>query len=233
MRLAYELDYSAFDRSDTTAATFVVPVDALVHGVVAAIETESGPWSARVWWNPARRQRWQPWGHMERRAEPSDETTAEAATDVGAADARTFQRFGIVLARTMALGPTFGSRIELAWMDGADLDRFSRYSFNAFENRLHGYPTASIRYDRGAVARSATSWSGRGWRLDGFVDLAVASDPGFGDALRGYPGVGAAIETAGPFRTLWSLNWGYGFKARRSDGGMGTHAFRITGFRTF
>jgi hypothetical protein len=229
MRLAYELDYSAFDRSDTTAATFVVPVDAVVHGLMAAIETESGPWSARAWWNPARRQRWQAWGDVER----NDENTADAATDARAIDARTFQRFGVLLARTLALGRTFGSRIEIAWMDGADLDRFSRYSFNAFENRLHGYPTASIRYDRGGVARSATSWSGRGWRLDGFVDVAVASDPGFGDALRGYPGLGAAIETAGPLRTLWALNWGYGLKARRSDGGMGTHALRITGFRTF
>jgi hypothetical protein len=69
--------------------------------------------------------------------------------------------------------------------------------------------------------------------VDGFADIAVARDPGFGDALRGYPGVGAAIETAGPLRTLWSIDWGYGFKARRTDGGIGTQAVRITGFRTF
>jgi hypothetical protein len=224
MRLGYELDYTAFDASDTTGATFVVPVDAVVHGLVAAVETESGPWSARLWWNPARRQRWQSWGHMRVRDELPDE---------GAADARAFQRFGVGIARTLALGRTFGSRIELAWMDGVDLDRFSRYSFNAFENRLHGYPTASIRYDRGFVTRSATSWSGRGWRVNAFVDIAVAHDPGFGDALRGYPGVGAAIETAGPLRTLWSIDWGYGFKARRTNGVMGTHAVRLTGFRTF
>jgi hypothetical protein len=224
MRLAYELDYTAFDRSDTTGETFVVPVDAVVHGIVAAVETESGPWSGRVWWNPARRQRWQPWGEMRGGGDRADES---------AADARTFQRLGVSIARTLALGRTLGSRIELAWMDGVDLDRFSRYSFNAFENRLHGYPTASIRYDRGAVARSATSWAHRGWRIDGFVDIAVARDPGFGDALRGYPGVGVAIETAGPLRTLWSVDWGYGFKARRGDGGVGTHAVRITGYRMF
>jgi hypothetical protein len=219
MRLAYEVDYTAFDRSDTTGETFLVPVDAVVHGLVAALETESGPWSARLWWNPARRQRWQAWGNANVHEDPGD--------------ARTFQRFGIGVARTLALARTFGSRIELAWMEGVDLDRFSRYSFNAFDNRLHGYPTASIRYDRGGVARSATSWSARGWRVDGFVDVAVVRDPGYGDALRGYPGVGAAIETAGPLRTLWSVDWGYGFKARRADGGTGTQALRITGFRTF
>lgn len=226
MRLAYELDYTAFGRSETTGEAFVVPVDAIVHGFVASVEAEAGAWTARVWWNPARRQRWQPWGDVD--AAASDDREPDQIDD-----ARAFQRFGLVVARTLALGPRFGSRIEVAWTDGVDLDRFSRYSFNAFDNRLRGYPTASIRYDRGVVARSVTNWSARGWRVDGFVDAAAVRDPGFGDALRGYPGIGAAIETAGPLRTLWSVDWGYGFKARRSDGRLGTQALRITAFRTF
>jgi hypothetical protein len=118
-------------------------------------------------------------------------------------------------------------------MDGANLDRFSRYSFDAFENRLRGYPTASIRFDRGAVVRSVTSWSARGWRVDAFADMAVVRDPGFGDAMLGYPGLGAALEAGGPLGTLWSVEWGYGFRARRQDGGLGTQAVRVTGYRSF
>jgi hypothetical protein len=215
-RVGYELDYTAFDRADTTAAAFVVPADALVHGLRATLEGESGPWTARLFWNPAVRQRWEPWGMG------GDERSP-----------RSFQRYGMVVARTLGLGPTVGSRVEAAWMDGVDLDRFSRYSFDAFENRLRGYPTASIRYDRGAVARTVTSWSGRGWRIDAFGDMALVRDPGFGPALRGYPGVAAAFEAGGPLRTLWSVEWGYGFRARRADGGRGTQALRITGYRTF
>lgn len=219
MRLAYELDYTGFDRGDTTDARFVVPVDAVVHGLVAAIDAASGPWTARVWWNPATRGRWRSWGLPD--------------ADVDARAARSFQRFGVSAARTLALGRRIDSRLELAWMDSVDLDRFSRYSFNAFDNRLRGYPTASIRYDRGAVLRTAASWSAAGVRLNGFGDLAVVRDPGLGDALRGYPGIGAALETAGPLRTLWSVEWGYGFRATREDGGTGTHAIRITAYRTF
>jgi hypothetical protein len=215
-RIDYELDYTAFDRADTTASTFVVPANSVVHGVVASLEAESGPWTVRVWGNAAARQRWSPWG-----------------IDGGERTARSFARFGTVVARTLALGPTVGSRVEGAWMDGVNLDRFSRYSFGAFDNRLRGYPTASLRYDRGAVARTVTSWSGRGWRLDAFGDMAVVRDPGFGRAMHGYPGVGAALEAGGPFRTLWSVEWGYGFRARREDGRMGTQALRITGYRTF
>ena len=216
-RFEYELDYTAFGRADTTAATFGIPDDAIVHGFLGAVEGESGPWSLRAWWNPARRQRWRPWGNVA----------------VAVHDARTFQRFGIAAARTLAIGRVVTSRVEASWMDGRDLDRFSRYSFGAFENRLRGYPTASIRYDYGGVLRSVTSWAGRGFRIDAFADVAAVRDPGFGEEIRGYPGAGAAVELGGPFRTLWSVEWGYGFRARRSDGKLGTQAVRITAYRTF
>ena len=62
---------------------------------------------------------------------------------------------------------------------------------------------------------------------------AAVRDPGLGARLRAYPGVGAAVEAGGPFRTLWSVDWGYGFRARRSSGGLGTQAVRVTVYRTF
>jgi hypothetical protein len=216
-RIDYELDVTAFSRADTTGAAFRIPPTAIVHGLIAAIEGERGPWTGRAWWNPARRQGWGVWG----------------APGAFHPSSRDFQRYGMSVARTLALGPTVGSRLEATWTGGRDLDRFSRWAVNSFDNRIHGYPTASIRYDRGLIARSATSWTQRGWRVDGFADLAIVRDPGFGRDLRAYPGAGAALEAAGPFRTLLSLEWGYGFNARRSDGGTGTQALRIAAFRMF
>jgi hypothetical protein len=213
----YELDYTAFGGAATTAAGFRVPIDTAVHSLQAGVETQSGPWALRVWWRPSQRQSWRPWGH--------DGTSA--------AFPQAFQRYGAKLARTVALGPSLGSRVEVSWMAGRNLDRFSRYSFDPFENRLHGYPTASIRYDRGIIARSVTSWSMHGLRVDGFADLAVVRDPGFGPRSHGYPGMGAAVETSGPLRTLWSIEWGYGFRAKRDDGRLGTQTLRITGYRMF
>jgi len=118
-------------------------------------------------------------------------------------------------------------------MAGHDLDRFSRYGFDAFENPLHGYPTASIRYDRGAVVRSTTAWSAKGLRVDVFADTAVVHDPGWASSARVYPGLGAGLEAGGPFRTLLSLEWAHGFRAARADGGQGTQTVRITVFRGF
>lgn len=217
LRAGYDLDVVGFYRGGSTARAFRVPARAVVHGFVGAIEGERGPWAARVWWNPARRQGWRPWG-------------LPATFDPGQRD---FQRYGVNVTRTMKLRPVLSSRLETSWMAGHDLDRFSLFSFNSFDNRLHGYPAASIRYDRAVIARSVTSVGRKGVRIDGFADMALVRDPGYGTAVRGLPGVGAAVELAGPLRTLWSVEWGYGFKAKQPDGRMGTQSWQIMGYRIF
>ena len=217
VRAGYDLDVVGFSGGTSTAKAFRVPATAVAHGLFGALEGERGPWSARVWWNPARRQGWRQWG-------------LPGTFDPGQRD---FQRYGANLTRTMKLRPALASRLEMSWMGGHDLDRFSLFSFNSFDNRLHGYPAASIRYDRAVIARSVTSVGKKGVRLDGFVDMALVRDPGYADATRGYPGVGAAIELAGPLRTLWSVEWGYGIKAKQPDGRIGTQSWQIMGYRIF
>ena len=213
----YELTVTTLERSVATAGVFRVPPTVVNHGVVVVIDAERGAWGVRGWWNPARRQGWETWGL------PGEFSPAT----------REYQRYGAEVRRTVALGAAVSSRVEAAWMAGHDLDRFSRFGFDTFDNPLHGYPTASIRYDRGALVRSATAWSHRGWRLDAFGDVALVRDPGWGSRARGYPGIGAGLDSSGPFRTLWSVEWGYGFQGRRQDGGRGTQAARITLYRGF
>jgi hypothetical protein len=219
VRLGYEFDYTAFGRGKDTAAQFVVPEDANVHGARLALDVQRGPWSALLWWNPARRVGWRRWGR------PTDGFDRESAD---------FQRYGAMLARTWVLGEGSVARLEGNWVDGHDLDRFSRFSFDGFANRLRGYPSASIRYEHGAVVRSVATWTpAPRLRLDGFVDYAAVHDPGFGRGLRSYPGVGAAIEVPLPHRMLVAVEWGYGFEARNTDGSRGTHVMRVSGFKVF
>ena len=213
----YSLAITALERTANTPPLFEVPGDVVDHGVLLAIDADRGPWSLRGWWNPARRSGWQPWGLP---------GTFDAAT-------RDYQRYGVRMTRTIALHPSLSSRLETSWMGGRDLDRFSRYAFDAFDNPLHGYPTSSIRYDRGAVVRSATAWTTHGVRVDAFADAACVHDPGWASAARTYPGTGAGVESAGPFRTLLSVEWGYGFRAPRTGVGRGTHTARITVYRGF
>lgn len=219
IRLGYDLDYTRFSAADVTAPGFRVPAHQVAHGARVAIEGQRGGWNGSAWWNPAVRTGWRAWGWPD-----------------GGYDAahRRFQRYGLSLSRSAVLNPALTARIEGAWMAGRDLDRFSRYAFGTFENRLRGYPSALIRYDRGGVVRGALAWSpGRLARLDLFLDSAQVRDPGFGRGFRNYTGFGAAVEMPAPFGMLVAAEWGYGLRGVTADGGTGTHVIRVSAFKLF
>ncbi|HEV7498932.1 MAG TPA: hypothetical protein VGQ33_02965, partial [Vicinamibacteria bacterium] len=203
VRAAYELDAVRLEANDTTAADFRVPTSPVAHGLRLGLEWERGAWSATAWGSAARRQSWQEWGR------PGDYAPEAAA----------YQKAGLTLARTFVLGARTVTRLETSALGGRHLDRFSRFSFDAFDNRLRGYPSAGVRFDRGVVLRSAATWAAaRGWRLDGFVDAAAVHDPTAGSGSQGHLGTGAALEMALPGRILLNVDWGFGFEARGRDG---------------
>ena len=216
LRAAYELDAVRLEANDTTAADFRVPESPVAHGLRLGLEWERGAWSATVWGSAAGRPGWRAWGR------PGDY----------APDARTYQKAALTMARTFVFGPGAIMRLEASALGGRDLDRFSRFTFDAFDNRLRGYPSAGVRFDRGGVLRTAATWeAARGLRLDGFVDAALVHDPLAERARQGHLGAGAAVEVALPGRLLLNVDWGFGFEARDRDGGRGTHTVRVTAFK--
>ena len=226
-RAGYELDYTAFDRASTTASTFAVPASQVAHGIRLALDGQWSGWTTSVWWLGARRAGWRRWGDM-----------ATGTGVVGAGDYddrhRHYQRGGITVGRSIVVSPRLVGRLEGSWMTGRDLDRFSRYTFGSFDNRLRGYPSALIRYDRGGVVRAVAAWSaGRFVRLDGFFDSAYVHDPAFGRGGRTYTGIGAAVEAPAPFGTLLAVEWGYGFQGIDTSGRRGTQVVRISGYKIF
>lgn len=219
-RIGYQLDYTHLAESEITAANFVVPEDQIVHGARLSLDAQRSGWNASVWWNPARRSGWRVWGRPE-------------SVDYSA-DQVDFQRYGVSVARAHVINPRLVGHVEGAWMSGNDLDRFSRYSFGTFDNRLRGYPSALIRYDRGAVLRTAVAYGmSRLIRMDGFFDTALVHDPGFGSGSRNYTGVGGALEVPAPWGTLLAVEWGYGFRGVNGNGRLGTQVLRVSGYKVF
>jgi hypothetical protein len=218
-RAGYDFDYTAYGRVDSTAASFVVPAAQASHAVRLGLEGQWAGWSASAWWAGARRAGWRAWGAVPAEYDPGQ---------------RDYQRFGAVLTRSVVVSPRLVGRVEGAWMAGRDLDRFSRYSFGSFDNRLRGYPSALIRYDRGGVVRGVAAWAaGRVLRLDAFLDAAYVRDPGFGVGFRPYNGIGAAAEVPAPFGTLIAVEWGYGFQGINATGQRGTQVVRVSGYKMF
>jgi hypothetical protein len=216
LRLAYDLEAVELERNDTTAEDFRVPDSPVAHGLRAGLEWERGPWSAAAWASAFRRQRWREWGRA-----------GDFSPEAGA-----YERAGVSLTRSFVLSPRAVARVEGGALAGRHLDRFSRFGFDAFDHRLRGYPSAGVRFDRGAVVRAAATWTAaRGWRLDGFADAALVRDPTMGPGARRHLGAGAAVEAALPGRVLLTVDWGFGFDARDRQGRRGTHVVRITAFR--
>ena len=223
MRFEYDWDYNRFGRTDITAPDFVVPRNQNAHAARIGIDAQIAGWQASGWVSRAHRIGWRPWGSPG--AAPDDGYRPEHAT---------FDRFGASLLQSQSISPRVTTRLEASVMGGRHLDRFSRIAFGTFDNRLHGYPSALIRYDRGGVLRTAISWAAaRAVRLDGFADAAGVHDPAFGPGIRPYLGFGAAIESAAPFGTLVALEWGYGVQGLNTDGRRGTHVVRISGYKIF
>ena len=117
---------------------------------------------------------------------------------------------------------------------GRDLDRFSRYAFGTFDNRLRGYPSALIRYDRGAAIRTAVAWSAtplssprrvRGHRVRAGCRACRA-------ASTGSPGWARRWRRRAVRHAL-AAEWGYGIEGVNADGRRGTQVVRITGYKIF
>jgi hypothetical protein len=221
LRLEYGWDYNRFARHEVTSPDFVVPRNQNAHTIRVGLDLQRAGWQGSIWASHSRRIGWRAWGLPAQRAAFSE----------GEAD---YQRYGASVLRSQAWSRRLTTRVEAAVMGGAGLDRFSRYAFGTFDNRLHGYPSALIRYDRGGVIRTAAAIAVlRAVRLDGFADTAFVHDPGFGRGLRQYPGFGAALEAPAPFGTLVSLEWGYGLRGIDADGRRGTHVVRLSGYKMF
>jgi hypothetical protein len=229
VRAGYDFDYTHYARSDSTAGSFTVPAAQAAHALRVGVEGQWAGWSASLWWSGARRAGWRQWGETA----PSGVETVPGINDYSSRH-RDYQRVGALVARSFVATPRLVGRVEAAWMTGRDLDRFSRYAFGSFDNRLRGYPSALIRYDRGGVIRAAVAWAaGRLLRIDGFLDTAHVRDPGFGSSAKSYTGIGAAAEVPAPFGTLVAVEWGYGFQGIETNGGRGTQVLRISGYKMF
>ena len=167
LRVGYDLAHTSFDRAESTDSAFQVPASQWAHGFRVELHAQRYGWTFGGWWSPAKRAGWRPWGPGDA-GEP--ERPALPLSPAG------FQRWGASAGRTMLLSRALTGRVEAVYMDGRGLDRFSRYAFGTFDNRLKGYPSASVRFDRGGIARTALAWqAGPRLRLDGFFDAALCS----------------------------------------------------------
>ena len=200
--LRYELSWNKFQRADDTAEDFVLPSDHLSHSAGAIVRyirsgyrlVAGGSWNLRG--------DWQPWGLGGGSVTPDSYTL----WNVGVAKTwhlPKFQKFGVAL----------------EYVDGSDLDRFSKYEFGFFSDvNVHGYQSDKVRAERAAAAHVSYGFElGEIFRIDLVGDAAWATDPASGLERELLAGAGIVGTFIGPWGTVVNMDVGHALAG--PDGG--------------
>ena len=195
IRGIYDLTWLTFGDADETADEFVLPQDHLLHSFELDARYSRAGYRLSLTGSFNQRSSWERWGMPDAAFDP---------------DTEDFLRYDVRFAKSWHLPRFQRLGLELDWVSGEDLDRFSKYQFGFFgATRVHGYSSAKVRAEEATLAHVSYGIGlGELLRLDLVADAAWATDEesALRDELLG--GVGLAGSFVGPWRTLVQLDVG-------------------------
>ena len=189
----YELSWNRFQRADETGANMVLPTDHLSHSLGTTLRYTRSGYRLVLGGSWNRRGDWEPWGLDGANVTPDTYTLWNAGV------ARTWH-----LPRFQKVGLSF------EYVDGADLDRFSKYEFGFFSDvAVHGYQSDKVRAERAAAAHLSYGFElGQLFRIDLVGDAAWATDRASGLDNELLAGAGIVGTFIGPWGTVVNMDVG-------------------------
>lgn len=202
LKLTLAAKYYRYGRVSRTAPGFVLPKD---H---ADLEADLGYSYARRGWTLSadyeahHRTAWEPWGFMP----PGSDVSRQ----------RNYALWSASFSKAFYLPAFQKISTGVTWLDGKDLDRFSRYQFSYMgDQSLSGFSGSGVRFDKGAIARLGYQFNiANVIRFGLNVDQARVRPQRDLDLWQNHTGVGLSAAVTGPWQTYWTLDLGY---AARSD----------------
>lgn len=194
--LRYAASYRDFQRADTTAEDFIIPSDHLTQRFGLTGRYNRGGYRIVVGGDFNTRSSWDPWGFA---ANPDFDP-----------DKKEYLRWRAALGKTWFLPKFRKLSAELEYVDGTDLDRFSKYQFGFFSDvRVHGYQSDRVRAERALASHLSYGVNfGEAFRLELVGDAALATDKleGLDDEL--LAGIGLVGTVIGPWNTIVNIDVG-------------------------
>ena len=184
----------SYQRSEDTAPSFAVPADTFV--INPSIEAQYARYGATIagWYDYSRRTSWKPWGFL------SEYNPGQ----------KSFTTYGVSLARSFYLPKFQRIGMDVSYLGGQRLDRFSKYELGFFgTQRIHGIRSGSIRAEKAILAHLSYGFVfSDAIRMEAFYDHGVITDKLAGYRKEPFQGVGLAGQTVGPYGTLLRLDLG-------------------------
>ncbi len=188
------LDHIFFRRDTDTAAMFQIPTS--TFEISPGIDASYSRWGYTVGgsFDYNVRTSWRPWGI------PSEYNPNQ----------RTYTDYGAEVSKSFYLPKFQRIGVELNYIGGQRLDRFSDYELGFFgSQRIHGVRSGSVRADRAFLGHLSYGFVfSDQFRMEAFYDQGLITDRFAGYRNEPFQGVGIGGQTVGPFGTLIQLDLG-------------------------
>ena len=194
--LHYSIGRSSFSRADDTAEDFAIPVDHTSHALSLTARYNRRGYRFRLGATHNLRSEWEAWGF-------ADNPDFDPSKDE-------FTLWGAALGKTWHLPKFQKVGAEVEYVDGDNLDRFSKYQFGFFSDiRVHGYRQDKIRATDALAAHLSYGFDiGEVFRLDLVGDVASVNDDATGLVDQMLAGVGLVGTVLGPWQTIINIDVG-------------------------
>lgn len=198
-KLSLELGgaYYRYSRSSETSRLFRLPPDHFDIKADLGYQFSRRGWTLAADYEAHHRSAWADWGL--------------AGADVHASQKRDYALWNATVSKSFHL-PWFQKiSVSAIWMDGRDLDRFSKYQFTYLgRDSLVGFAGSGVRFDRGAAARVAYDFNvANAVRFGVKVDRARVQPAKGEGSWQNHTGAGISGAITGPWKTYWTLEAGY------------------------
>jgi len=202
--LSLGLEHTFYRSGDDTAKDYVIPSDTFtIRPGISATYARRG-YSLSGYYEHARRTSWEPWGNL---AEFDE-------------NQKSYARFGASVGKSFFLPKFQRLGIDVNYLDGKRLDRFSKYELGFFgAQRVHGVKSGSVRAERAILGHLSYGFVfSQQFRLEAFYDHALIDDANAGFKREPFQGLGIAGQTVGPYGTLLRLDIGKMIGRNAQDG---------------
>jgi hypothetical protein len=180
--------YDNYQRDKDTGPAFVTPVDTFTTGAELKLVANISGFNATVAGSYFNRSRWEPWG------DPADSEYDPKHKD--------YVRWEASLSKDQYFSGFRKLHVSLGYVDGSDLDRFSKYEFGSFSSHpMNGFQSGSLRTGKGWLANLSYGLNIEDIiRFEGFYDSAILTDARSGFNNTYYSGAGLLASLNGPWR---------------------------------
>jgi hypothetical protein len=192
--LSLGISHINYQRSPDTAAGFEVPADTFVLAPSIDGSYSRHGYTLGGFYEYAHRTNWRPWGILSE-YDPKQQNY----TDFGASFGKSFY-----LPKFQRIG------VEIDYLDGSNLDRFSKYELGFFgSQRIHGIRSGSVRAEKATLGHLSYGFVfSQQFRLETFYDYGLLDDRASGLHHEPFQGIGIGGQTVGPYGTILRLDLG-------------------------